>query len=723
MPAGLRIALLSCVLAHAAGLRAGGGRAAARVRASAARVHMGASPAPRYCESVYTPTRRPTRTVWVGKVPIGSEHPIAIQTMTTTDTRDVEASVEQIIRCADAGADLVRLTVQGMQEARACALIKARLLERGYETPLVADIHFAPKVALLVAESFDKIRVNPGNFMDGRKTFEEKSYDDETAYARELEAIEELFTPLVLKCKELGRAMRIGTNHGSLSARTLGKFGDTPAGMVESAFEFARICRKLDYHNFVFSMKASNPLVMAAAYRLLAAEMYKEGWDYPLHLGVTEAGEGEDGRIKSAIGIGSLLQDGLGDTVRVSLTEDPEFEMGPCTILRDAAQRALATPSGVRAYAETSRDFTSYERRRGTLPEQRERDGDFDMRGLLHRDGSVLLHVTRDELRSPAALYTALGCKTAVGFPFKDIATVDSIVLDAPPTADDADARLTLRRLQTAGVGVLAPAAALGAAPIDGAVAIYDLAAIGAAGGALPALPAGALRAAVRVDGSEDDELLLSLARLDAAMIILDVATPLSRVHASRRVFEMLARSKCAAPVILAGTFETPSAEELTIAVGMQLGSLLVDGLGDGVLVSAPRAARTAELRPLSFALLQGSRMRNTKTEFVSCPSCGRTLFDLQTVTAEIAARTGHLPGVAIAVMGCIVNGPGEMADADFGYVGGAPGKIDLYVGKDVVKRAIPMEQACEELVQLIKDNGRWVEKEPAEAEAVAVAA
>lgn len=308
MPAGLRIALLSCVLAHAAGLRAGGGRAAARVRASAARVHMGASPAPRYCESVYTPTRRPTRTVWVGKVPIGSEHPIAIQTMTTTDTRDVEASVEQIIRCADAGADLVRLTVQGMQEARACALIKARLLERGYETPLVADIHFAPKVALLVAESFDKIRVNPGNFMDGRKTFEEKSYDDETAYARELEAIEELFTPLVLKCKELGRAMRIGTNHGSLSARTLGKFGDTPAGMVESAFEFARICRKLDYHNFVFSMKASNPLVMAAAYRLLAAEMYKEGWDYPLHLGVTEAGEGEDGRIKSAIGIGSLLQ-------------------------------------------------------------------------------------------------------------------------------------------------------------------------------------------------------------------------------------------------------------------------------------------------------------------------------------------------------------------------------------------------------------------------------
>lgn len=263
--------------------------------------------AKRYCESVYQTVRRPTRTVWVGKVPVGSDHPVALQTMTTTDTRDVAASVEQVMRCADAGADIVRLTVQGMMEARACAEIKNTLLQKGYETPLVADIHFSPKVALLVAESFDKIRVNPGNFMDGRKSFEEKSYDDDEAYNAELEAIEELFTPLVLKCKELGRAMRIGTNHGSLSARTLGKYGDTPRGMVESAFEFARICRKHDFHNFLFSMKASNPLVMAQAYRLLAADMYDLSWDYPLHLGVTEAGEGEDGRVKSAIGIGSLL--------------------------------------------------------------------------------------------------------------------------------------------------------------------------------------------------------------------------------------------------------------------------------------------------------------------------------------------------------------------------------------------------------------------------------
>lgn len=335
----------------------------------------------------------------------------------------------------------------------------------------------------------------------------------------------------------------------------------------------------------------------------------------------------------------------------------------------------------------------------------------------------MLLRVSAAELAAPAALYASLGCKTAVGFPFKDIATADSIVLDALPAPDDADARLTLRRLQTAGIGVLAPAAALAAAPLDGAVAIVDLSDIVAAGGSAPPLPAGALRMAVRVDGTESEAALLSLGALDAALLLLETDEALSRVHASRRVFEMLSRSGCGLPVILSARFATRSAEELTIAVGMQLGSLLVDGLGDGVLVSAPSAAATAELRPLSFALLQGSRMRNTKTEFVSCPSCGRTLFDLQTVTAEIAARTGHLPGVAIAVMGCIVNGPGEMADADFGYVGGAPGKIDLYVGKEVVKRAIPMEQACEELVTLIKENGRWVEKEPAETEAQAVAA
>ena len=331
-----------------------------------------------YCESVYQTIRRPTRTVWVGKVPVGSQHPIARQTMTTTDTRDVAKTVEQarsagggggcscvgfaspcisravqtsgtpfpphaqVMRCADAGADIVRITVQGKKEAEACMKIREELFKRNYDIPLVADIHFQPAIAMMVAECFEKIRINPGNFADGAKKFEDKVYETDEAYNAELEVIEEVFTPLVEKCKKLNRAMRIGTNHGSLSARTLGRYGDTPKGMVESAFEFARICRKHDYHNFLFSMKASNPLVMVQAYRLLAGEMYKEGWDYPMHLGVTEAGEGEDGRMKSAIGIGSLLLDGLGDTIRVSLTEDPELEIEPCSRLAKLGEAACA---------------------------------------------------------------------------------------------------------------------------------------------------------------------------------------------------------------------------------------------------------------------------------------------------------------------------------------------------------------------------------------------
>ena len=376
----------------------------------------------------------------------------------------------QVIKCADAGAEIVRITVQGMQEAKACVQIKKQLLERGYTTPLVADIHFAPKVAMLVAECLDKIRINPGNFADGRKTFEQKNYDDESAYAAELAYIEEVFTPLVLKCKERNVAMRIGTNHGSLSARTLSYYGDTPAGMVESAFEFARICRKLDYHNFVFSMKASNPLIMVAAYRLLAHEMYKLGWDYPLHVGVTEAGEGEDGRMKSSIGIGALLLDGLGDTIRVSLTEAPELEIDPCTRLRDVGAAATAGGGlGVAPFSESHRGFKSFERRKGTLPAQRAGDA-LDFRGLLHRDGSVLSTISLAQLAAPDALYRELGCKTSVGMPFKDIATSDSILLPALPPASDTNARRTLRRLQESGVGVIAPAAALAAHPLPDAV-------------------------------------------------------------------------------------------------------------------------------------------------------------------------------------------------------------------------------------------------------------
>ena len=431
-----------------------------------------------YCQDLYEVQRRKTDTVTAGPVKFGSEHPVVRQTMATTLTSDVEATVEQVIKCADEGFDMVRVTVVGMKDAKACMAIRKELDARGYDIPLCADMHFAPKVALAVADAVEKIRINPGNFVDGRKTFEEMVYETDEQYFAERDYFVESFTPLVKKCKELGRAMRIGTNHGSLSARVLSFYGDTPRGMVESAIEFADICRSLDYHNFVFSMKASNPLVMVQAYRLLAAEQYRLGWNYPLHLGVTEAGEGEDGRMKSAIGIGALLSDGLGDTIRVSLTEDPEREYAPCNRLAELgdglrSDDSLTKQKSVPEYVD-SRDIFSFSRRRGVLPEQRESD-QFDYRGLLNRDGSVLTAVSLADLRDPNTLYKALGCKTVVGLPFKDIATSDALILSEPIPADDALARQTLKRLMDVAVLPLATADALDESPIEGAVAMMTL--------------------------------------------------------------------------------------------------------------------------------------------------------------------------------------------------------------------------------------------------------
>eukprot|EP00887_Chlorella_sp_A99_P004201 scaffold15.g4201.t1 len=685
---------------------------------------------PKYCESTHQTRRRPTRTIHIGNVKVGSDHRIALQTMTTTDTRDVEGTVEQVKRCADAGADIVRITVQGMKEAEACAKIRDRLFQDKYDTPLVADIHFQPKVATLVADAFEKIRINPGeggegrarNFVDGRKSFKEINYDDPAQFAAERESFREVFTPLVEKCKSLNRAMRIGTNHGSLSARILSYYGDTPRGMVESAFEFAEICRDLDYHNFLFSMKASNPLVMVSAYRLLAEarprqgtapEQYKRGWDYPLHLGVTEAGEGEDGRMKSAIGIGALLMDGLGDTIRVSLTEDPEFEMDPCNRLASLGRRANEEGWGVAPFEE-HRDTHDFSRRRGAgrgrpawvgrLPERRESEA-LDFSSLLHRDGSVLSVVYPADLEQPELLYRRLGCKLAVGMPFKDIATSDSVLMYQLPGPHDAGGRRALRRLQEVGVHVLAPAEELAANPLADAVAVMQLAVAASAhrAGGLR-LPEGAARLAVFVDGNESDADLAALKELQPALALLKTTPGVSRVHSSRRVFETLAAQGIDVPVIHHITFpDGAPRDEVIISGGSQVGALMVDGYGDG-----------------------GCRMRNTKTEYVSCPSCGRTLFNLQEVTDQIRQRTGHLPGVAIAVMGCIVNGPGEMADADFGYVGTLPGKIDLYVGKEVVRRNIDNDRACDELIELIKEHGRWEDppkEEEGEAAPAAVAA
>mmetsp|Transcript_28850 Transcript_28850/g.54486 ORF Transcript_28850/g.54486 Transcript_28850/m.54486 type:complete len:738 (-) Transcript_28850:170-2383(-) len=675
-------------------------------------------PAGVYCEEYSRTKRRPTRTIMVGNVPVGSEHPIALQTMTTTDTRDVKATVDQVMRCADAGADMVRITVQGMKEANCGHDIREELFKLRYDTPLVADIHFAPKVAIRVAEAFEKIRVNPGNFVDGRKTFDEITFESDADYQSEVEHIEEVFTPLVEKCKSLNRAMRIGTNHGSLAARILSYYGDTPRGMVESAFEFARVCRKNDYHNFLFSMKASNPLVMVQAYRLLASELYEQGWDYPLHLGVTEAGEGEDGRMKSSIGIGALLMDGLGDTIRVSLTEAPELELNPCRSLANLGTTAASENWGVDSFPETTRDFKLFSRRTGDLPTQQ--DGDtMDYRYLLHRDGSVLTAVTLAQLQSPEKLYKDLGCKLVVGMPFKDIATSDSLFLSEVPPVEDAEARRALKRLQDVNVGVLAPLEALKAAPLPNSVAVVSLSDFAAAGGKVD-LPEGAQRVAVTANALETEAEILSLKGSDAVMLLLNM--PLSqRVQASRRVFEILKLNEINIPVIHHLQFtDAEDNDAVVIQSGSCAGALMVDGLGDGILIESPRDPMF--VRTTSFGLLQGSRMRNTKTEYVSCPSCGRTLFDLQEVTGKIQEKTGHLPGVSIAVMGCIVNGPGEMADADFGYVGTLPGKIDLYVGREVVRKNIDESIAVDELIELIKEHDRWVDKEEEEEE-VAVSA
>ncbi|CAI0397783.1 unnamed protein product [Linum tenue] len=632
-------------------------------------------PRRKYCESVNKTVRRKTSTVMVGNVPLGSDHPIRIQTMTTTDTKDVAATVEQVMKIADQGADIVRITVQGKREADACFDIKNTLVQKNYNIPLVADIHFAPSVALRIAECFDKIRVNPGNFADRRAQFEQLEYTEDD-YQKELEHIEQVFTPLVEKCKKYGRAMRIGTNHGSLSDRIMSYYGDSPQGM---------------------------------AYRRLVAEMNALGWDYPLHLGVTEAGEGEDGRMKSAIGIGTLLQDGLGDTIRVSLTEAPEKEIDPCKRLANLGMKAAEIQQGVEPFEEKHRRYFEFQRRTGQLPVQKEGE-EVDYRGALHRDGSVLMSVSLDQLKVPELLYKSLAAKLIVGMPFKDLATVDSILLRELPPVDDVDARLALKRLIDISMGVITPLSEQLTKPLPNAMVLVNLKEL--ATGAYKLLPGGT-RLVISVRGDESYDELEILKEVDATMILHGLPygeDRVGRVQAARRLFEYLQENALDFPVI--HHIQFPSGvhrDDLVIHAGANAGALLVDGLGDGILVEA--ADQDFDfLRNTSFNLLQGCRMRNTKTEYVSCPSCGRTLFDLQEISAEIREKTSHLPGVSIAIMGCIVNGPGEMADADFGYVGGAPGKIDLYVGKDVVRRAIQMEHATDALIDLIKEHGRWVD-------------
>lgn len=635
----------------------------------------------KYCEAIYQSKRRATRVVMVGNVGVGGQNPVRIQSMTTSSTRDVEATVNQAIRLADAGCEIVRVTVQGMKEADACEGIKDGLIKRGYNIPLVADIHFYPPAAMRVVDFVDKVRINPGNFVDKRASFKQIEYDDES-YAIEILKIEEKFTPLVEKCKKLKRSMRIGTNHGSLSDRIMNRFGDTPAGMVESALEFARVCRKLDYHDIIFSMKASNPQVMIQAYRLLTAAMYELGWDYPLHLGVTEAGDGEDGRVKSAMGTGTLLLDGIGDTIRVSLTEDPWLEIDPCERLIRLAKNHEG--SGIAPFIEKFR----------TIEDIRRRPVYFSSKLPLHRQGSVFATLDPQEIKA-SNFFQQLGCEGSFGKPKLKSMTVDNVVLRDFHL--DQEAAKRIQQIKEIGIGIYSQHADIRILSLSEALLAHR-----ERGFSIDNVRGQNEPLVVEIS-SEWQQLL----EIRPSLVIL--SPPKNRLYTARLFFEWMQEHQLSIPVILHFTYDC-SEEDVTLLASMECGALLCDGLGEGVWLEGPYSVDF--IRNLSFSILQAARMRMSKTDFISCPSCGRTLFDLQDVTKRIQSRTAHLPGVKIAIMGCIVNGPGEMADADFGYVGSKPGKIDLYVGKECVEKDIDFSEADDRLVALIKSHGRWSEKE-----------
>jgi (E)-4-hydroxy-3-methylbut-2-enyl-diphosphate synthase len=593
-----------------------------------------------YCVDPLRYHRRKTREVKVGNVGIGGDNPIRVQSMITCDTMDTEASIQQTIELANAGCEIVRITAPTVKDSRNLENIVQGLHARGCDVPIVADIHFKPEAAMEAAKWVDKVRINPGNYADSKK-FVIREYTDEQ-YAAELNRIRERFSPLVDLCKERGIAMRIGTNHGSLSDRILNRYGDTPLGMVESALEFARIARDLDYHDFVFSMKASNPKIMIAAYRLLVARLNELGrdWNYPLHLGVTEAGEGEDARIKSAIGIGSLLADGIGDTIRVSLTEDSPHEI--------PVAKALIENINTRSDAQLSTlnsqlpfDPFSYQRR---ATEKVSRDG-------LKVGGDELIRVVVRQ-----ANFDKIAHKIEKMGDYKpEIVYETAEIVEVDPRDETAVAR---------------------------------------------------------VNQSSTPQLVT--VRDDIDVPVIAAFRLLSARLQSRHPILLKDVFNCRASVSDAsqdgGVSQKRPTDFLTtlLTASTNIGSLVCDGIGDAILVQSEEAPGQA-LR-LSYNILQAAGSRIFKTDYVACPSCGRTLFNLQTTTAKIKAATLHLKGVKIAIMGCIVNGPGEMADADFGYVGGAPGKVNLYVGKTAVKFNIPEAEAVDRLKDLIREHGKWME-------------
>jgi (E)-4-hydroxy-3-methylbut-2-enyl-diphosphate synthase len=649
-----------------------------------------------YAESLTEYKRLATLEVKVGDLLLGNFHPIRIQTMTTTDTMNTKATVEQSIRCIEAGAELVRITAPSKKEAENLLNIKNELRKHGYTTPLVADIHFTPNAAEIAARIVEKVRVNPGNYVD-KKKFELIEYSD-ADYQEEIERIRNRFTPLVKICKEYGTAMRIGTNHGSLSDRIMSRYGDTPIGMVESAMEFLRIAESENYYNIVLSMKSSNPQVMVQAYRLLIENMYSElGHCYPLHLGVTEAGDGEDGRIKSAIGIGTLLEDGIGDTIRVSLTEDPEFEIPVC---KDIVKRYIDVKStSIQPIEKSSLSILSTNSKRASFEVQ-------NIGGkhvpVVIADFSKKNNIAPEDLEDIGYKYDVPADKwnindMAADYIFCANKNIDFALpgtlriinyYDAWKDASDKEKYVPIFDEKKYLDDTIIKSHSINFVMLD----CYS-----------------------ENDPAFDREMFLQKIKNDATAVLCLSSSNKNAMQSIRRMFIELGEHDIKNPVIFICDSNNATMDESLIHYAIETGALLIDGFGNGICLGynyndKNKIPDYKIMNSVAFGILQATRTRISKTEYISCPSCGRTLFDLQETTAKIRAVTNHLKGVKIAIMGCIVNGPGEMADADFGYVGSGPGKITLYKGKDVIKRSVPEDIAVEELISLLKESEAWVE-------------
>ncbi|MCJ8163531.1 (E)-4-hydroxy-3-methylbut-2-enyl-diphosphate synthase [Pontibacter sp. E15-1] len=647
-----------------------------------------------YCPSLTSYQRRKTHVVNIGGLPMGGDYPIRVQSMTTVDTMDTLGSVEQCIRMIEAGCEYIRITAPSIKEAENLRNIKEELLKRGYSVPLIADIHFTPNAAEVAARIVEKVRVNPGNYAD-KKKFQEIIYDD-ASYQAELDRIRDRFLPLVRICKEHGTAMRIGTNHGSLSDRILSRYGDTPLGMVESALEFLRICEAEEYYEVVISMKASNTQVMVQAYRLLVQKLEEEGMQpYPLHLGVTEAGEAEDGRIKSAVGIGTLLEDGLGDTVRVSLTEAPEAEAPVAKALIDRYTHRAEKAQAMKPICEVPINPFQYHRRATTEVENL---GGQNVPRVI-ADLSRLEDIKYADLKCVGHLYSMLLDKFNMNDLGADyIYTGDRPITFMLPNGLKEIVNYVPWQLQERHanrVPLLTASQYLTAPELNSSLNF------------------------VEITISELTNELLERLRNDNTVTLVLQTQNEHAMPELRKCFFRLMNNGINTPCIIKREYAQLTEDEVQLYAATDMGGLLIDGLGDGVFLSTELLAdqdkgawlqTIDKLNSLSFGILQAARTRMSKTEYISCPSCGRTLFDLQETTAMIRKRTDHLKGVKIGIMGCIVNGPGEMADADYGYVGVGVNKIALYRGQTVIKKAVPADRAVDELIELIREDARWIE-------------